>query len=116
MKLRNCFRGFGKRGALSEQPDCGGRLFRQAGTDIIDVTKLVNDESARVVELVGGGKTAGKLAALGLVPGATITKKSASPMQGPVILAKGLSQFAIGYGMARRVMVERINADDARQR
>jgi Fe2+ transport system protein FeoA len=109
MKLGNCFRGFRKRGALSGKPDTGGMFSRQPRTEIMDVTELENCESARVVELVGGGKTAGKLAALGIVPGATITKKSASPMKGPVILEKGLSQFAIGYGMARRVMVERIS-------
>jgi ferrous iron transport protein A len=108
MKLRNCFSGFGRKVALKGKPETGGNLYREQRPDILDVTELTNCESARVVELVGGGKIAGKLAALGLVPGATITKKCASPMKGPVILEKGLSQFAIGYGMARRVMVERI--------
>lgn len=111
MKFRNCFRGFARKGAVHGNLETGRNLSGQQHPEIIDVTQLGNCESARIVELRGGGKMAGKLAALGLVPGATIKRKCASPMHGPLVLEQGLSQFAIGYGMARRVMVKRVAID-----
>jgi ferrous iron transport protein A len=62
--------------------------------------------SARVVELTGGRQLAGRLEAMGILPGAVIVKKSAAMMRGPVVVQKGGMNVAIGYGMARRIMVE----------
>jgi len=72
----------------------------------IDITQLTSGESAKVVELNDDGEIISKLEAMGLIPGAVITKKSALPSKGPVILEKDRVQFAIGYDMAQRIIVE----------
>jgi ferrous iron transport protein A len=73
---------------------------------MIDVTKLKNGESAKVVELHGGREFAARLEAMGIMPGAVIVKITDSPMSGPVVLEKGAMRLAIGHGMAQKVMVE----------
>lgn len=72
----------------------------------IMLTQLDNGASARVAELKGGRQFVGRLEAMGIVPGTTITKSSSSIMKGPVVLKKGSTQIAIGYAMAQRIMVE----------
>jgi DtxR family transcriptional regulator, Mn-dependent transcriptional regulator len=85
----------------------GGSVNRER----IDLTVLDKGASACVVRVEGGGKEAGKLDAMGIVPGAIITKKSASLMQGPIVLAKGATQVAIGYEMARHIIVKPIEME-----
>jgi Fe2+ transport system protein FeoA len=75
----------------------------------VSVTKIANGGSARVVCVQGDGKAAKQLAAMGIVPGATIVKKGASLLRGPILLTKGSTQFAIGYDMALRVLVDKID-------
>jgi ferrous iron transport protein A len=72
----------------------------------IDLTQLENGESAKVVELQGGQQVIKKLEAMEIVPGAVIVKKTASLMKGPVVIEKGNMQFAVGYGMAKKIIVE----------
>jgi ferrous iron transport protein A len=74
--------------------------------NMIELTGLDNGESARVVELCGGHRFTARLESMGIVPGAVIVKKSDTPLHGPVVLEKGAMRLAIGYGMARRIMVE----------
>jgi Fe2+ transport system protein FeoA len=74
----------------------------------VSVTQLSNGSSARVVCVQGDGKAAKRLAAMGIVPGAIIVKAGASPLRGPVVLKKGSTQFAIGYAMALRLLVDKI--------
>jgi ferrous iron transport protein A len=71
-----------------------------------DVTRLENGVSARVVELQGNHQAVGKLEAMGIVPGTIIAKISASLMRGPVVVQKGAMQIAIGFGLAKRIIVE----------
>jgi len=75
----------------------------------VSITRLSNGSSARVVCVQGDGKAAKRLAAMGIVPGAIIVKKGASPLRGPVVLKKGATQFAIGYSMALRLLVDKID-------
>jgi Fe2+ transport system protein A len=72
----------------------------------IMLTQLDNGASAKVMELRGGHQVVGKLEAMGIVPGSTITKNGSSIMKGPIVLKKGPIQIAIGYAMAQRIMVE----------
>ena len=74
----------------------------------VSVTQLSNGSSARVVCVQGDGKAAKRLAAMGVVPGAIIVKTGASPLKGPIVLKKGSTQFAIGYAMALRLLVDKI--------
>jgi Fe2+ transport system protein FeoA len=72
----------------------------------IMLTQLDNGASAKVMELRGGHLVVGKLEAMGIVPGSTITKNGSSIMNGPIVLKKGSTQIAIGYAMAQRILVE----------
>jgi ferrous iron transport protein A len=70
---------------------------------------LANGESAKIIEINGGKGMLAKLSSLGIIVGETITKVSSSPLKGPVILQKGKTQVAIGYGMAKKIIVEKVN-------
>lgn len=76
-----------------------------------NVTQLENGGSAKVIEIQGGLQFTGRLYAMGIVPGTIIVKKTAGLMKGPIVIEKGEMQFAIGYGMAQRIMVEPIEKD-----
>jgi Fe2+ transport system protein FeoA len=86
---------------------------KQRCREAVSVTRLDNGSSARVVCVQGDGKAAKQLAAIGIVPGAIIVKKGASPLRGPVVLKKGATQFAIGYATALRLLVD--NVDENKQ-
>jgi ferrous iron transport protein A len=59
-----------------------------------------------ITAINGGYGLIQKLDMLGIHPGKEITKISSQLMKGPVIVRWGNTEIAIGYGMARRIMVE----------
>jgi len=59
-----------------------------------------------VRELLGGRGMTQRLAAIGIRPGQEIVKTSGPFMRGPVTVRIGNAQMALGFGMARRVIVE----------
>jgi len=72
----------------------------------MDITQLKEGEKAKVVKILGGCGLIKKLDALGIRPGVEITKISSQVLRGPQTLQIGNTQVAIGFGMARRVIVE----------
>ncbi len=74
----------------------------------MNITELKNGESARVKELGGAGSLKQRLEELGIVPGTELLKKSASVFRGPLVLQKGSTQLAIGYALAKNIIVDRI--------
>ncbi len=72
---------------------------------IINLTMMKPGEIGKVVEITGGKGLVSRLESIGIIPGAEITKISEQLMHGPVVIKIGNTQVAIGYGMARRVMV-----------
>jgi ferrous iron transport protein A len=73
-----------------------------------NLTELQSGESGIIAELKDGHTVVGKLKAMGIVPGVHIIKKSAAPMSGPIVLQKGSIQIAVGYGMAKHIIVDTI--------
>uniref|UniRef100_A0A7V0Z4Q1 GTP-binding protein n=1 Tax=candidate division WOR-3 bacterium TaxID=2052148 RepID=A0A7V0Z4Q1_UNCW3 len=71
----------------------------------INLTMMKPGEKGRVVEIAGGKGLISRLESLGIIPGAEITKISEQIMHGPVVIKIGNTQVAIGYGMARKVIV-----------
>ncbi len=71
----------------------------------IDLTQMRAGECGKIVELHGGRGMILKLEAMGIRQGVKITKISSQIMRGPVIVKVGNTQVAIGFGMARRVLV-----------
>jgi ferrous iron transport protein A len=72
----------------------------------MDLTQLEIGRTARVVEIQGGQSLQNKLHAIGILPGKTISKTSRAIFKGPIVLMVGSVQIAIGFGMARKIMVK----------
>ena len=63
-------------------------------------------ETGKIIEIDGGPGMVNRLSALGIRPGKKITKLSSSFLRGPVRIELDRIQIAIGYGMAKRMLVE----------
>jgi ferrous iron transport protein A len=72
----------------------------------IDLTEMKAGQKGKVNEINGGRGMMIKLEALGIRPGVVITKVSAQIMHGPVIVETGGTRVAIGFGMARRIILK----------
>jgi ferrous iron transport protein A len=76
----------------------------------MDITQLEVGRTARVVEIQGGQALQQKLRAIGIVPGRTIGKTNRAILKGPLVLTVGAVQIAIGFGMARKIVIEPLDA------
>ena len=72
----------------------------------VPLTRLNVGQSGVVVQVQGGLGLANRLSAIGIRPGKKITKVSSMLMRGPVTVYVDRAQVAIGFGMARRIIVE----------
>ena len=72
----------------------------------IDLTRMRQGERRKVVDIQGGWGLLRKLETLGIKQGTEIVKVSSQLMRGPITIRVGNTQVAIGFGMARRIMVE----------
>jgi ferrous iron transport protein A len=72
----------------------------------MDLTQLREGESGIVVEIAGGFGLTRRLGSLGLRVGKKVTKVSSQLMRGPVTVRTGNSQIAIGFGMAKKIMLQ----------
>jgi ferrous iron transport protein A len=68
-------------------------------------------QRGKIVRISGGHGLVGRLEALGITEGKEIKKISEQWMRGPVLLQRGNTQVAIGFGMASKVLVQ-ITAGD----
>ena len=59
-----------------------------------------------MVQIQGGHGVVSRLGALGIRPGKRIAKISSMFMQGPVTIQVDRAQVALGFGMAKKVIVE----------
>lgn len=72
----------------------------------ISLADLRAGESGRVLRVSGGWGVQRRLQALGIRPGATVTKVSGAFRPGAIVVSAGGGQAALGYGVARKVIVE----------
>lgn len=72
----------------------------------MNATDLANGTSAIVRQLNGHRSFLAKMESMGIFPGAIIVKKSHSLMRGPVVIEKGTTQLALGYRLAKNIIVE----------
>jgi ferrous iron transport protein A len=63
-------------------------------------------DMGKIVEIHGGARMSSRLGNLGIRVGEGIKKVSQQAMRGPIIVAVGRSQVAIGFGMARNILVK----------
>lgn len=72
----------------------------------LTVADMEMGRSGVVVEIGGGYGLINRLDALGIRRGKRITKTSAAFMRGPVVIQVDRGKVAIGFGMAKRVVVQ----------
>ncbi|HET6477611.1 MAG TPA: FeoA family protein [Dehalococcoidales bacterium] len=72
----------------------------------VNLSQMYSGQSGKVVEIDGGVGLLSRLSAMGIRPGRKITKLSSMLMRGPVTVQQGSTQLAIGFGMARKILVE----------
>ena len=73
---------------------------------IIDLTQMQPGETGIVEEIQGGHGLIRKLQSMGLRPGKKITKVSSHFWRGPQTVEVGNIQIAVGFGMAKLILVE----------
>lgn len=72
----------------------------------VDLTQLKEGQSGIVMKIDGGLGLIRRLESLGLREGKKVTKVSSQLMRGPVTVRIGNSQIAIGFGMARKIILQ----------
>ena len=73
---------------------------------IVDLTQMKPGETGIVKEIQGGHGLVRKLQSMGLRPGKKITKVSSHFWRGPQTVEVGNIQIAVGFGMAKSILVE----------
>ena len=72
----------------------------------VSLARMQAGQSGVVVQLQGGHGMINRLNALGIRLGSRVTKVGSMFMRGPVTIQVDRVQVAIGFGMARRIIVE----------
>ena len=72
------------------------------------LTELKKGDTAEVIAIDGGVSMQQRLSSLGIIQGKLIKKISTLRMGGPIVLLVDRAQLAIGYGMAKRIVVKKV--------
>lgn len=70
------------------------------------LAEMKTGQTGSVAAVHGGHGLISRLDALGIRPGRKVTKLSTTLFHGPVILKVNNTQVAVGYGMARKIIIE----------
>ena len=70
------------------------------------LAEMKTGQTGTVVEVHGGHGIIGRLDALGIRPGRKVTKLSSALFRGPVMLRVNSTEVALGFGVAKRIVVE----------
>lgn len=72
----------------------------------ISLVEMLTNKKGKIVRIEGGYGMIRKLDTLGIRPGVEVRKISSQLMRGPVMVEVERSQVGIGFGMARKILVE----------
>jgi ferrous iron transport protein A len=72
----------------------------------VTLAEMRTGQTGTVVGVLGGQGLIRRLDALGIRPGKKVTKISSTLFHGPVTLRVNNAQVAVGFGMARKIIVE----------
>jgi ferrous iron transport protein A len=72
----------------------------------LTLAEMRTGQTGTVVGVLGGHGLIRRLDALGIRPGRKVTKLSSTIFRGPVMLRVNSTQVAVGFGMARKIIVE----------
>lgn len=73
---------------------------------ILDVTQLKSGHKGIITQMHGGLGMTRHLESMGIRIGKKLTKISAQFWRGPQVVKVDNTQVAIGFGMARRILIE----------
>ncbi|NQT07360.1 MAG: ferrous iron transport protein A [Candidatus Omnitrophica bacterium] len=73
---------------------------------LIDLTQMKPGESGVVNEITSGHDAAKRIQNMGIIPGKGIRKVSSHFWRGPQTVNIGKLQIAVGFGMARKIIIE----------
>ena len=74
--------------------------------ELLTLAQMEIGETGKIVELRGGLGLIRRLDALGIRQGKKVTKTSSTFFRGPVTLQIDNAQVAVGFGMARKIIVQ----------
>ena len=72
----------------------------------LTLAEMRTGQTGTVVGVLGGHGLIQRLDALGIRPGKKVTKLSSTLFRGPVTLRVNNSRVAVGFGMAKKIIVE----------
>jgi ferrous iron transport protein A len=72
----------------------------------LTMADMKTGQTGTVVGVLGGHGLIRRLDALGIRPGKKVTKINSTLFHGPVTLKVDNAQVAVGFGMARKIVVE----------
>ncbi|TES94529.1 MAG: ferrous iron transport protein A [Candidatus Cloacimonadota bacterium] len=72
----------------------------------MDLTQVESNTKGIVAKILGGRRMMKKLETLGIRIGCELEKVSSHIMRGPVVVRVGNTRAAIGYGMAKKIIIE----------
>jgi ferrous iron transport protein A len=72
----------------------------------LTLAEMRTGQTGTVIGVLGGRGLIQRLDALGIRPGRKITKVSSALFRGPVMLRVSGGQVAVGFGMARKIVIE----------
>jgi ferrous iron transport protein A len=72
----------------------------------LTLAEMRTGQTGTVVGVLGGHGLIQRLDALGIRPGKKVTKLSSTLFRGPVTLRVNNSRVAVGFGMARKIIVK----------
>jgi len=72
----------------------------------LTLAEMRTGQTGTVAGILGGHGLIRRLDALGIRPGRKVTKLSSTIFRGPVILRVNNTQVAVGFGMAKKIIVE----------
>jgi ferrous iron transport protein A len=79
----------------------------------VSLAEMRSGQSGTVIIIDGGHGMVNRLNTLGIIPGKKITKISSMLMRGPVTVEVDRTQVALGFGMAKRIIVRLSNRTTA---
>lgn len=72
----------------------------------ISLVNIKPDRRCRVFEISGGHNLHSRLMNMGIYKGKELTKLSHIGLRGPVVIKSGRSIFALGHGVAAKIICE----------
>jgi ferrous iron transport protein A len=76
----------------------------------VSLVQMRAGQSGMVLRIDGGHGMVNRLSTLGIILGKKITKISSMLMRGPVMIEVDRTQVALGFGMAKRILIQLANS------